>query len=550
MPKVTINEIDSSRYVAPSENVPMTVLVPGTASFGPTFNSENPKTSVFNGESDLPNFFNLYGFSPAIDDNTGDTLSGDLSYEYATNLLRSGAQVLYYRLNEGEQATSDSQTSEYAIAAKYGGRFGNTLAISITAESNTDTSCVMGIYSFPTEFSTAKENITPEMLLNKNVTRLYYSRISVDPNNKYYIGTNTNDFIVTNAKSISYLISSTTESQHTVIKNLAGGLDFTGEEVKTGDHNKVDVSAITKALINSYSSFSDPYLFEFDFITNGGLIGLTDASAQGNEPITLAESELTLAKTRGDCFALIDFPLHSMTPDEMVQIASDSKLNSSYGAVYAPWCSFVSATTSKTQMMPPSIIFLKSRLLGMQSRTQSELWYVPAGVSRTSAPFIVDTEFEIGSTILDEFQNNHDVRINPIMKLRNYGYCVYGNSTLMQSVPGLPHSSLESVNVRLISNIIKKEIFNVCSGLSFEYNNSDLWLKFYSQMDEKLLYMKRNYGLYDYRIEMGLSTVTTANLNERRIPGKVIISPTLAGEYFDIDFEIMPSGVSFAGEEQ
>ena len=33
MPKVTINEIDSSRYVAPSENVPMTVLVPGTASF-------------------------------------------------------------------------------------------------------------------------------------------------------------------------------------------------------------------------------------------------------------------------------------------------------------------------------------------------------------------------------------------------------------------------------------------------------------------------------------------------------------------------------------
>ena len=145
MPKVTINEIDSSRYVAPSENVPMTVLVPGTASFGPTFNSENPKTSVFNGESDLPNFFNLYGFSPAIDGNTGDTLSGDLSYEYATNLLRSGAQVLYYRLNEGEQATSDSHASEYAIAAKYGGRLGNTLAISITAESNTDTSCVMRI---------------------------------------------------------------------------------------------------------------------------------------------------------------------------------------------------------------------------------------------------------------------------------------------------------------------------------------------------------------------------------------------------------------------
>ena len=62
--------------------------------------------------------------------------------------------------------------------------------------------------------------------------------------------------------------------------------------------------------------------------------------------------------------------------------------------------------------------------------------------------------------------------------------------------------------------------------------------------------MKRHYGLYDYKIIMDASTVTTEAMNERRVPGKVLISPTLAGEFFDIDFEIVPSGVTFTTEEE
>lgn len=550
MPKVTINEIDSSRYVAPSADAPMTVLVPGTASFGPTFDSIDPRTSVFTGESGLSSFFNLYGFGPAILDETSDTLPGDLSYEYVTNLLRSGAQVLYYRLNEGSAANTGDDANTL-ITAKYGGKFGNTIAVSVTATSPTDTSCVLGIYSFPSEFSKATE-IKPSDLLRQDVSRLYYSRVSIDPTSQYYIGTNDNGFVTIEPSVLKNLIATTTSDSTTAIKNLFGGKDFTSEDITTTTSDgdiKINSSALAKKLEDSYASFVDPYLFEFDFVTSGGLIEITDESSASETLVPLSKSMLDLAKTRGDCLAILDY-YQDWSAEDTLLFAGINQNDSSYGAIYAPWCSFVSTTTGKTQMMPPSIIFLKARLLGMQSQAQSELWYVPAGVARTSAPFIVDTKYEIGSTILDEFQNNYDYRVNPIMRLRNYGYCVYGNATTLRSVPGLPHSALESLNVRLISNVIKKDIFNICCGLSFEYNNSDLWLKFYSQMDERLLYMKRNYGLYDYRIEMGLSTVTDAALNERRVPGKVIISPTLAGEYFDIDFEIMPSGVSFAEEEE
>ena len=104
------------------------------------------------------------------------------------------------------------------------------------------------------------------------------------------------------------------------------------------------------------------------------------------------------------------------------------------------------------------------------------------------------------------------------------------------------------MNVRLLANVVKKTIFAVCCGLSFEYNDSVLWTKFYSQMDVVLTYMKRHFGLYDYKIIMDSTTVTAADMNNRRVPGKIKISPELAGEYFDIDFEISPAGVS-CGEE-
>ena len=49
MPKVIINEVDQSRYIAPGNEAPVVILVPGTASFGPVFTKENPKVHTFVG---------------------------------------------------------------------------------------------------------------------------------------------------------------------------------------------------------------------------------------------------------------------------------------------------------------------------------------------------------------------------------------------------------------------------------------------------------------------------------------------------------------------
>ena len=533
MPKITVNEIDNSRYVSPSKSAPMVVLVPGTASFGPVFTANSPAVSTFVGEDALADFYNMYGINPAyVAGETGvlSSVEGDLSFEYATNLLKSGATIHFYRLNEGKTA----QNTDGTIVAKYSGRFGNHLAVQIDKVKSTDKDVVISIFrtngslEYTSNYDANKIDTTKLIALSK-------TRVSVDVNSSYFADVVDLKFVKISSESLSTLMAKMGDKD-SIVEFLFGGLDF-GTETEPDS----PMTNVKSALVDSYTSFVDPYLYDFDFVVSGGIV----LSDKDNEAIHTAMKNICC--TRKDCEAILDTPL-TFTHSEVVEYAAKEEFNTSYCAFYAPWATITSSTTGKNFIAPPSLVFLKAILHGMQSQTESELWYVPAGVSRASAPFIVKPEYEIGSVILDEFQNNNPYRVNPIMKLRNYGYCIYGNATALHAEPGLPHSALESMNVRLISNVIKKYIFEVCSGLSFDYNNSTLWLKFYSQMDEKLLYMKRHYGLYDYKIQMDSSTVTAQAQNERRVPGKILISPTLAGEYFDIDFEIAPSGVSFTSE--
>lgn len=543
MPKVIINEVDQSRYIAPGNEAPVVILVPGTASFGPVFTKENPKVHTFVGANDLSAFYNMFGLSAATYKNgtAVTTLTGDVSFDYVTNLLNKGATVKFYRLNEGEYAKSvkladitiDGESVELKLSAKYTGKLGNYLIVDAKPVKDSTTDVVLSVYrmSVSNEVNTDSDD---KILANlSKYNRIESYRVSNDINSPFYDNINEFDFINVDVDIISALAG-----KDEAIYRLKDGTDFK-------DTDSI-IDSLHESIGKSFEDFADPYLFDFDFVTSGGFVTDEGYDVSGGEPVIHAKM-IALCEKRGDCEAILDTP-YDFSADEVMTYSS--KINTSYAAIYAPWCSSVSAATGRTVMMPPSYNFLQAILYGMsKNAVENQLWYVPAGVNRAAAPFIINPKYEIGSVILDKFQNNSDYRVNPIMRVRNYGYCIYGNSTCQQSVSGASNSALESLNVRLLANVIKKSIFAVCCGLAFEYNDSRLWTKFYAQMDVVLTYMKRHFGLYDYKIIMDTTTVTAAAMNERRVPGKIKISPQLAGEFFDIDFEIAPSGVSFSEED-
>ena len=320
-------------------------------------------------------------------------------------------------------------------------------------------------------------------------------------------------------------------------------------------------------IISMYSEFSDPYIYDFDFITSGGFVYREYKPYESSEqtggaqtyPKSVTESDnleyytgitpihqamLNLVEERQDCVALFDVTPNYDPDDALVNYSR--MLNTSYGTMHFPWCYVNDPDIAQHLiLMSPSYVFLYTFLSNLDNNVDSQKWFPPAGVKRATARVVKKPYFEMGSVLLNKWQNDTTARVNPIMRLKQYGYVIYGQYTNLEAIDMYTHSALESLNVRLISNVVKKKIFDVCLNLAFEPNTENLWNKFYAQMDEFLRYMKYNEGVYDYRIVMDESTVTTDDINHLRCPGKVYIAPTRTAEFFDIDFIITEAGAKF-----
>lgn len=378
-----------------------------------------------------------------------------------------------------------------------------------------------------------------------------------------------------------------------ILKQGFGGFDVSGSSTKTTASNinrwiwacyRPETGAVADlltTLANCYENYTDPYIYDFDFITAGGFIdevytiktptgtvintqeaaaAYMDDSTTTVTTVLVATSDressvvpntrldsihrqmLNLATTRQDCICLIDTGVN-WEPNLLP--AYVELINSSYATVHAPWCYCSNPYATETLLMPPSFVFLYTMLSNLINNTEAQKWFPPAGVTRATARIVKKPKYEIGSVLLNSWQNNTLARVNPIMKLKNYGYVIYGQYTAYVAQDENTHSALESLNSRLISNCVKKQIFNTCLKLAFEPNNSSLWMRFYDAMDKYLLFMKRNDGLYGYRIQMDEGTVTTDDINELRCPGKVWINPTRTAEFFDIDFILTEAGAEF-----
>lgn len=305
-----------------------------------------------------------------------------------------------------------------------------------------------------------------------------------------------------------------------------------------------------------WEEFADHYVYDFDVVVSSGFTGLNEEAYDGVSKSNIHLNILRLAKNRGDAVALLDTPQNWDYEDVYKYTEKTGGYQSyySYGAVHAPWCKMRDLSTGNYAMMPASLAFLGAIANGLVTNGATSIWYAPAGVARASCPNVISAQYEIGGTILNYWQNNNIARVNPIMKILAYGYCVYGNATLMQNMKGYTKSSLQSLGTRFLCNTIKKAIFSLCVRLTFEPNDYNLWSTFRTELGDVLRQYQLNGVISEYEIVMDESTVTDEDKQNLTVPGKVNIVPTLPAEYFDIDFTISAQGVTFAeqvlGEEE
>lgn len=502
MARINVTEKDLSWYTRQGSG-PIVVYVPGVSTYGPT---DRPMIC-----DSLPMLQRVFG--SAIPE-------GNLSrsYNIAASFIKAGSSVLFHRF-VGPDAVAPKvivdESGFLELQAKYPGEFLNDCIVTVSKSSSS--------WSFDVKTSSG-------------ATLERFNVNYKDPSSEKYITADVSDYfnvvVMEGAPSDLTTVEIVTDPQ--IIKGGSSGLK--------SDEDVADAITSEGAL----DILTDPYIFDFDVAIAAGFNLTMDLTKI--DPVDKAISSAVIE--RGSSLYLVD-GIAGSTPEEFYSYCS--LFNSSYCAGFGPWGYAKFLINGATALLPGSyavlIQWIKSTSEGVP------IWMAPAGVKRaTLGSFYIKPQYEIGKSVLDAWQVSDDdpsidsYRVNPIMRAKSYGYVVYGNSTLLHSSPDGQTSMLQSVSSRVMANVIKKEAFNIALRLQFDQMVGELYVQFKTLMGEVLDQMKYQGAIYDYRIVADTSLITVGNLNERRVPVTIQISPAPAVENFDITLEITKAGVTFSDD--
>lgn len=514
MPRISVTERDLSWYFRQRGQGVATVYIPGIATFG-------PQTPVL---CDSTNFANVFGTDPV-------DIPDELSYLTATSFIKSGFNVLFHRFvpESATTAKCDYTTNENSviISAKYPGSFGNKITLEIKMIDSTKKTFTIFVYLAG---KTLVETLTVSLLDAQS--------------DKYYTFFQS-DYIKIEIKGDASAVEITDGD-----KTLTGGTDYSSEKTSSEVLEEIATAVSTSGAL---ADLEDPYQYGFDIITSAGLPRYKRKTLEEPAPVDkidpVDEALASLAEKRGTAVYLVD---GGRDWDSVDLYTYAGLFNSSYAAVFGPWGYAQYVSRGTTALLPGSYAMIIA--WAQSCSAGNPLWMAPAGVKRASlGSFYKETRYPVGKSVLDSWQSHDYVKpnsysINPIMKVKQYGYVVYGNSTLLHTRNDGATSMLQSFSTRVLANLIKGRAFEVSLSLQFDQLSSDLFTQFKSTLGVYMDQLRYQNALYDYEIVLESEVLTSADLNEKKLPVIIRISPNPAAENFDISLEITQSGVSFTDD--
>lgn len=279
--------------------------------------------------------------------------------------------------------------------------------------------------------------------------------------------------------------------------------------------------------------------YDVKFITSGSY------PIYGYRNNSIALNMMQVAGDRGDCVALIDHADIEMTKELYETVNLDVYENNStgenigkYGAMFSPWGLYSIRTLGVNTTMPGSFAYLKCLA---NSLKLNDAWYAIAGVTRGLVGDLIQLTHPISGAMSDLLQNGAagdkiGRAINPIVNIKPYGNCIWGNRTLFKNDAGLVASSF--LNIRMLSDAVKKAVYVAAKKMTFELNTDILWLNFKSEIIPTLESMIAGNGLSNYKI-------SRKSTNKKATVACVIrLYAVEAVEDWDITIELSDSYIS------
>lgn len=452
----------------------------------------------------------------------------DTTYALATYVTVSGQPQIGDTVNVKADGTAETGNpfdvtlgNLFTVTAKYKGSLGNDLKVS---------------------FSNAKETTSGKVSCYVRVDiGNYYEVLSVKDLSAGEISSN---YIEISAQS-----TLTTDKLLRLINSYAS-VELTGGNDGTVANAFKEFVENEKVL----NTLKETLLYDFDIATAAGFPEFESYTIPDVTPATTTSFVIqmrTVAETRGDVFYLIDEKVDQEPHDAYTEW---SQFNTSYVGGFGPWCYAVLTSNNTTRRTPASYPVILEWINSVSKG--NPIWYAPAGVKRASLGTVNSTVYTMGSQVIDEWTNNEDnegntYQANPVVKLKQYGYVLYNDATLLQRQDTGEESALCQIGTRILANCIKKKALQISLGLQFDQMSNQLIVQFKTLLSTYLDTIKYQGGINGYELIVGTNGValTAAELNTKTIPVVIRISPTPAIRNFDITLDITQAGITFSSDE-
>ena len=508
MPNIIIREVDLTTPGVNEVVTTNTAYIPGYAVTGPVNTPTLCET--------VEEFESIFGLMPYVFKNdqtheedivTGedtktitiiDTYAGDYekSYIYAKQILRAGVPVLFERVMDSDDVSSFIPSATLKSEASV-----DVMKLESIYPGYANTS----VYYTLSRAEVKKEDKTSAYKYTLSVGRAKGSVEKVAPVNTYFVI----DEDIADDKFVIYSRLNGKVDNSGLVK-ITFPDDVEKDIVVVSDETylvfpqeQADVDEFTLSVLSAqlgsaekWKRLEDRGEYNLKFLTFGSYIPTEDIYKQ----------MIKSAATRGDCTALIDVEdskvdafIGDITQNKITITVNDRDEDGySYAATFTPSSNYYCETVEKNIDMPGSYAYLTC--LGPSSADYNNYAAV-AGVNRGLVKNLNRVNEIISTAKMDEYQSRDYVSVNPIMNVRPYGYCIWGNRTLKDNSVAGELMATSFLNVRQLVSDVKKVVYSAAKSLTFEQNSDVLWINFKSKVVPTLEGMKSGNGLSDYKIE-------------------------------------------------
>jgi uncharacterized protein len=308
--------------------------------------------------------------------------------------------------------------------------------------------------------------------------------------------------------------------------NATGSLFGNGaayyETITDGNNSQGLPSASYNNMISLLSNQDD---YRFNVLTAPGLFNSLQTSQ--------VTSVINNTQNRGDNIFVLDLVPYNVSTIASVTAQSNSR-NTSYAASYWPWLQTIDPDSGQRVWVPASTM-----VAGVYAFNDSvsEPWFAPAGINRGGLSTVVRAAQKLSQTQRDTLYSN---KVNPIATFPGTGVVVYGQKTLQTKA-----SALDRVNVRRLLISLKSYISQVANNLVFEQNSIATRNAFLAQVNPYLTSVQQRQGLFAFKVVMDDSNNTPDVIDRNQLVGQIYLQPTKTAEFVYLNFNILPTGVSF-----